>query len=185
MRATPVGLQISDKLTFDDWRRLGAKLSFLATSSAWYIGDWLVYGEAQYTDRYKTVLEAVGLRYQTLRNYAWVARSVTLSRRRHTLSFQHHMEVAKLTPAGQTLWLDRAVEQRWSAAQLRHEVKIDIGNAAGNTGFNRAVVPKITTEVQRLDRWRTAARHSHQELELWIITNLDNAASQDLNGPRD
>ena len=36
------------------------------------------------------------LDYQTLRNYAWVARRFAMSRRRDTLSFGHHAEVPAL-----------------------------------------------------------------------------------------
>jgi hypothetical protein len=40
---------------------------------------------------------ATGLDYQTLRNYAAVARRFELSRRRDNLSFHHHAELCALS----------------------------------------------------------------------------------------
>jgi hypothetical protein len=56
---------------------------------------WLIHGENAYSGRYRDAIEQTSLDYQTLRNYAWVARSLPLSRRRDTLSFAHHAEVAR------------------------------------------------------------------------------------------
>jgi hypothetical protein len=51
--------------------------------------------------------------YQTLRNYAVVARRLKLSRRRDNLSFQHHAEVCALGFEEQDRWLDLAAESPW------------------------------------------------------------------------
>jgi hypothetical protein len=71
MLMTRVGLQISDPLSFDTWERAGHRLSSLVDSSTWCLGDWLVYGKRHFPDRYERAIAAAGLRYQTLRNYAW------------------------------------------------------------------------------------------------------------------
>jgi len=39
------------------------------------------------------------------------------------LSFTHHMLVASKTPEEQHYWLQRAANERWSAAQLRAAIK--------------------------------------------------------------
>jgi hypothetical protein len=41
-------------------------------------------------------------------NYAWVARRFELSRRRDTLTFGHHAELAALREPEQGSWLDQA-----------------------------------------------------------------------------
>ncbi len=83
-------------LPFEAWLAVGTQLAAVAASSAWCLGDWLAYGQAAYAGRYQEAIEQTGLEYQTLRNYAWVAGRFELSRRRDTLSFGHHAEVAAL-----------------------------------------------------------------------------------------
>ena len=83
----------------------------VAGSCAWWIGDWLLFGQQAYGQRYKAAAEETGFDYQTLRNYAWVASRFELSRRRDSLSFQHHAEVCALSNEQQEAWLDLASER--------------------------------------------------------------------------
>src|SRR5262245_53861054 len=79
---TRVGLEFPTGLSFDAWAQAGRKIVQFIDSSAWYLGDWLVYGQDRYDDRYRLALHRAGLDYQTLRNYAWVVRRFDISRRR-------------------------------------------------------------------------------------------------------
>jgi hypothetical protein len=120
------GLLLPRSLTFDKWVHIGTQLAQLADSTAWCLGDWLVYGEAAYSGRYRDAVEVTSLNYQTLRNYAWVARAFELSRRRDTLSFGHHAELAGLPEPEQDYWLRKAEELDWSCKQLRREVRASL-----------------------------------------------------------
>lgn len=124
--ATSKGLLLPRHLAFDRWVRIGIQLAVLADSSAWCLGDWLVYGEVAYSGRYRDAIEMTSLNYQTLRNYAWVARAFELSRRRDLLSFGHHAELAGLPEPEQDYWLRKAEELRWSCKQLRREVRVSL-----------------------------------------------------------
>jgi hypothetical protein len=117
------GLVLPRQLPFEAWLAIGAKLSTLSSSFAWCLGDWLIYGEVSYSGRYREALELTSLDYQTLRNYSWVARKFPLSRRRDSLSFGHHAEVAALTEPEQAYWLRKAEELGWSRNRLRGEVR--------------------------------------------------------------
>jgi hypothetical protein len=75
---------------------LGAKIGTYSNATAWWLGDWLLYGKMKYGRRYKAAIEVTGLDYQTLRNYAVVARRFDPARRRSELSFQHHAEVCAM-----------------------------------------------------------------------------------------
>ena len=97
----------------------------IADSSAWCLGDWVVFGASRYSDRYLRAIEQAGLEYQTLRNYAWVARRFESSRRREALSFQHHAEVASLPEPEQDLWLQRADAAQWSKTELRRRISAE------------------------------------------------------------
>lgn len=126
VQATLVGLRFPGQvLEFGHWKEIGVRIARTADSAAWCLGDWLVYGESRYADRYRQAIEVVGLNYQTLRNYAWVARRFPVSRRRDTLTLYHHMEVARLPADEQDRWLSRAADQGWSVRQLRRQVKED------------------------------------------------------------
>ncbi len=120
---TRVGLRMPARMAYDEWERAGRQLADVLDSSSWWLGDWLVYGKDHYTDRYQRGIRAVGLSYQTLRNYAWVSRRFDLTRRRPSLSFQHHAELASMTVEEQEHWLDRAEQQRWTTKQLRGAIR--------------------------------------------------------------
>src|SRR5947209_690732 len=117
-----VGLQFPKQLSFEGWLTVGRQLASVVTSSAWCLGDWIVYGESAYSGRYRDAVEQTSLDYQTLRNYAWVARRFAYDRRRAALSFGHHAEVAGLTDPEQDYWLRKAEDQGWSRNRLRREV---------------------------------------------------------------
>lgn len=179
--ATRIGLRFAGALTFEGWERAGEQISRIVSSSAWCLGDWIVVGQSRFTDRYKQVIEAVGLDYQTVRNYAWVARRFELSRRRNTLSFQHHAEVASLPPDEQDYWLDRAEDLGWSRNRLRQEVRKS-RNADIGDGPEASALPRIVVTHERIARWRATAEQMKMSLERWIVANLDSAADTVLVG---
>jgi len=108
-----------ERLSLADWKRIGEQIFLISNSSSWWLGDWLVYGQDKFPDRYRIAISEAKLDYQTLRNHAWVARKFPLSRRRDTLSFQHHLEVAALPEADQDIWLERAACFKWSKAEAQ------------------------------------------------------------------
>lgn len=180
---TRVGLRMPTVLAFEDWERAGRRLSGIVDSSSWCLGDWLVYGKRHFADRYKRAIRAAGLQYQTLRNYAWVARRFSLDRRREALTFQHHAEVASLPLADQERWLDAAERGAWSTKQLRTQLREsrvpgEIGTAAVRSS---AVLPRIEVQGPRLSLWRKAADQIGAEFDSWVVDVLDRAAEQALD----
>jgi hypothetical protein len=174
-RATTRGLRLRAGLRFDDWRQAGAEISRISSASAWWLGDWVVYGEQAYGSRYRAALEVTALDYKTLRNYAWVARRFELSRRRDTLSFQHHAEVAGLGPAEQELWLARADRQRWSRNELRRHLAADRARRSHDV-LRHELVLRMEIALAREQRWRDAASSAEQDLSDWIARAADEAA---------
>ncbi len=73
---TPVGLRLPASLSFERWQALGRRIGSITNASSWWLGDWAFYGEASYGEKYKQAIAVTGLDYQTLRNYAWVARTL-------------------------------------------------------------------------------------------------------------
>jgi hypothetical protein len=172
---TRTGLRFPKNVSFDAWERAGLQISRIVDSFAWCIGDWLVYGQLRYPDRYRQAVEAVGLDYQTLRNYASVARRVDIGRRRWRLSFQHHSEVASLPDTDQEEWLTRAEEGGWSRNQLRQHLRD--GRRRRRPAPTITRLPPLAAEQEQVERWRCAAAQSGIEFERWILTALDRAAA--------
>jgi hypothetical protein len=172
-QATRLGLRLRAGLTYDEWLFAGRQISKISTASAWWLGDWLLYGERDYGKRYREALERTPFDYKTLRNYAWVARSIEMSRRRDKLSFQHHAEVAGLRDAEQDLWLTRAETLGWSRNELRRRLA-ESRAATGRPG--RAAVLRITMPPEREGRWRRAAEASDQPLAEWVVAAADQVA---------
>jgi hypothetical protein len=175
---TRVGLKIPPIVSFDAWERLGVQISRIADSSAWCLGDWLVYGQQEYADRYRRAIEVAGLDYQTLRNYAWVARRFELWRRRDKLSFQHHAEVAALDIERQDYFLDRAEQAGWSRNHLRRKVREERVGAAADT--RTMTLPRLSVPVEHVERWREAAEAAGEKFEQWVVAALDQMATQAL-----
>lgn len=179
---TRVGLQMSDQLTFEAWENVGRQLSSIVDSSTWCLGDWLVYGKNHFPDRYEMAIRAAGLRYQTLRNYSWVARRFEFGRRRPMLSFQHHAEVASLPSDEQDYWLHEAQREKWTTKQLRTRIR----NAQPSAG-NGDTVTSLPTEMaripvvsNRLHSWREAASKAGMDFDRWVTVTLDQAATRTL-----
>lgn len=176
---TGVGLKIPMDLTFEDWEHAGQQLAGVVNSSVWWLGDWLVHGRDNFSDRYKRGVRAAGLSYQTLRNYAWVSRRFELSRRRPGLSFQHHAEVASLSIADQELWLDRSERMRWSTKQLRNAIR-DVEGGVTQNVKKTSDVQRLAVPTSHLHRWREAAEQSGIDFEEWVLETLDGAARRAL-----
>jgi hypothetical protein len=174
---TRVGLCFPDRMSFEGWERAGRRVFDLHDSSSWCLGDWLIYGQEMYADRYKRAIEMAGLDYQTLRNYAWVARRFELSRRREKLSFQHHAEVVPLPVPDQEDWLDRAEQGGWSRNELRRQVRLSKDPAARLAGKHKAL-PELAASSEQISRWHQAADQLAYPLDEWVVDVLDRAASE-------
>ncbi|MBO3741473.1 LmbU family transcriptional regulator [Actinoplanes flavus] len=180
------GLVLPHQMPFDRWLGVGGYLCDVYSSSAWCLGDWLVYGETAYRGRYQDAVKLTQLDYQTLRNHAWVARRFPMSRRREGLSFTHHAEVAALSEPEQEFWLRKAEEYAWSAKRLRREVKDSLlertddghGGRAGGAGRGAVAVLNMSIPVERLESFQQAASRLGLPLETWAERALASAAAQ-------
>jgi hypothetical protein len=161
---------------------MGERLCEFTNASAWWLGDWILYGEYTYGKRYAEALKLAPLSYQTLRNHAWVARRFPVSRRRDALSFQHHAEVAALPDAERELWLQRAERMGWTRNELRRHLV-----AAREAERVRAAPPgivRIELDGERHDQWRRAAAAADQPLVDWLCAVVDAAAAMAAEPPR-
>jgi hypothetical protein len=155
------GLRLPQQLPFERWLQVGRRLADIYSSSAFCLGDWLAYGQAAYAGRYRAAIERTSLDYQTLRNYAWVARRFSLSRRRDSLSFGHHAEVAALPGAEQDFWLRKAEELSWSVKQLRRQVRASHDERAAHDARRPGQMPGGSQGDQPPEDQRPSAVADH------------------------
>ena len=122
---TPTGLSVKGKPSFEEWERCGAFLKHIEGAVQWWLGDWMNYGEHAYGEMYSQALDATEYAEKTLRNYAYVARNIQLSRRRDNLDFSVHSEIAGLpTAKEQDRWLRKAADEGWLRAELRSQLRL-------------------------------------------------------------
>ncbi|KUM93605.1 regulator [Streptomyces cellostaticus] len=161
------GMIFPQNLSERSWERIGTNLRELVNSSAWWLADWLIYGEATYGwRRYKEAIERTGLDYQTLRNYAWVARRFEHHRRRDSLSFAHHAEVTRLSPPEQDYWLRKAEQQKWSRNELRKAVRASLAVQNDTTG----IPPGSGDEKQEVPQLATSAAAEKRRQKVTTLT---------------
>lgn len=120
------------ELSQEEADEFGALLGGMDDALNWWRGGWAnLYVEGIEDDNergkiYDQLAELFNMNSRTLRNCASIDRNVQVSRRRDTLSFSHHVEVAALGPDEQAYWLDRAEQgedgKRWSVKQLRQAI---------------------------------------------------------------
>lgn len=126
---SPVALTIPEGISLDVWADIGQQLGRAEHALGWWWGDWLVYGERAFPGNgegapsYQDAIAASGLDYGTLRIQKHIAGRFDVLRRRNTLSWSHHYEVASLPVDEQEYWLDQADFGRWNVKVLRDRIK--------------------------------------------------------------
>ena len=135
-----LGMCINGNLSVEEWQELAAGIGELATSIAFIVGDWLVYGQNLfgkdgYPDKkvdhpsYQLALKATGLDLSTLQNYAYVSRNLPYSVRSERLSWEHHRLLAKLPDADMLGWIktceaEEEAGRRMSTRRLRKSLAL-------------------------------------------------------------
>lgn len=117
------GLHLPPDLPWDRYVAIGGWLRHLDDMRNWLIGDWLIYGEHTYGDKYVQAAEILDLAPQTCMNLRSVAARVPPQRRRLTVKHSHHAEVAALPPNDQRHLLKRAETESLSKMELRKIVR--------------------------------------------------------------
>lgn len=117
------GLTLPADLPFGEYEQIGAALGAINRASRWALGDWIIYGEQTYGEKYAQAIEATGLSHGYLRNIVSTCRRVPPSRRREGVHFSAHTEVAALEPKDQKKWLRVAESEQLTSDDLRHRIR--------------------------------------------------------------
>jgi hypothetical protein len=154
---TPISWTPRREFNLRDWIDHGQRLGMIGRASAWWIGDWLRYGNVKYGEKYARAARITGYDAKTLMNMVYVATRFEISRRREKLSWSHHAVIASLDVHEQERWLDFSERQRLSvhclrlelASQRSHACKqtTDVSEPEGSAGdAQRVSCPECGTE---------------------------------------
>jgi hypothetical protein len=119
---TPRALGLPDDIGYDQYESLGAFLGEFKSRINFYLGDWLIFGEGTFAERWSQACEATGLAEQTLLRIMDVCRKVPPGRRNGCV-WSIHAGVSSLGAREQRSWLRRALENQWSYAELRNQLR--------------------------------------------------------------
>lgn len=110
-----------DRLYWDEHVRAGIEAREQRDGAQWTLGDLALSVETSYGEKSLEKYAAeVGVEYDTLVQYRWVASQLGNLTRVRNLSFSHHREVAALDDPKP--WLEMAASGKWSVARLRQEI---------------------------------------------------------------
>lgn len=116
---TSVSLRLENpEMSYETYIALGRFLGRVADGIRWWIGDWLLFGEGVFGERWSQALEATGLTEETLRRYMLVCENVPAEERRVGVPFGVHHKLAKLDPQERSRWLDQAESNGWTEKEL-------------------------------------------------------------------
>lgn len=107
VKLTSVGLLLDRPLTFDEWAS-GLGIGRGVRAYAWAAGDWLLYGERVFPDRYAQAMDATGLSLGYLRNLVSLCSRVPRHIRNPNLSIRHHQAITSFDEEWQKTLLDTA-----------------------------------------------------------------------------
>lgn len=153
---TSTGIRFNEELSFEEWNQLGQKLGEIGKSIGFIIGDWINYGEGRYGAMYEQALAKTGLTYQTLADFAYVARKIQFSLRNENLDFSQHRVVAKLrTDEEKRHWLAMADKHDLSVRRLRKSInfgRLATSEEVEGDPADKGVVTHLAL-INRLMRW--------------------------------
>lgn len=127
---TTTALLLDDPdFSYERFEALGAFFGRIRKSSAWWLGDWLNFGERTYDDRFAQAAAATGLSEETLQRYMRVSAAIPADMRRESLPYGVHSMLKSKSLPEAAYWLDRAEAGGWGEAELREHMRAEKAEA--------------------------------------------------------
>jgi hypothetical protein len=149
---TEFGLDMPDPesgaaMEYGTWEKIGSVLGAVGNANKWAIGDWLIYGEHVYGEKYAQASLVLGVSEESLKIYRWVASRFPKPMRQTGLTFTHYLKLAKLMgedPEAVSGWIQKALDNAWTASDL--EGQLALTKNARETGVSLAKYFRATVE---------------------------------------
>ena len=136
--------------TFDGWLAAADAFGAERSTASWAFADWLAQGRERWgRDAMRAAAEATGATPGKIRAYLNVSNTYPNDRRRSSLTFSHHLEVASLPEDAAAGVLDRAETEGWTRAATR---------AAAREASLEGKVRRQAQAIRALERQLAAAK---------------------------
>jgi hypothetical protein len=119
----PSALLMESQPSLDQWEAMAARLCDYQRSMYWWIGDLLVYGEAQLGDDIYQCFDP-SMSLSLVQRCAAVSREFTLAERHPELSWTQHQLVTKMAKPLRQAVLLRSLAEGWDTGQLRDHINL-------------------------------------------------------------
>jgi hypothetical protein len=182
---TPTSMSFAPNITWAEWSRKGHEFSQFINiwdrNLRWWLGDWIIFGENHFPDKYSQALTKFMYSKQSLRNIVYVCRNVPPENRMEDedVSFEHHYVVAKIPRDQQRAWLEKAKAELWTSFQFQNAVK--------GRPISKRLVPSMirpTPKDVNFDVWwENTGSKIHPELEAIKCREVAEAAWDASGGP--
>lgn len=143
-------LQLPPRISYEEWAKVGKTLGELRIATSWAIGDWLIFGEHTYGEKFAQAASETGMQPESLKVYQWVASCIPREIRRTDVSHAHHQLVARLEPEEIQTWLDRSSKKGWTVAELRAALREKLAKQAKKKG-QLEKFPKFKVALEFID----------------------------------
>lgn len=166
--AHETSLEITRELRFNEWRRLGEQFTGVHERAAWVLGDWRMYGD-RFEGDYGDGLAQVDRTNRSLNQHAQVARTFAPHERSSTLSWSHHLVLARgvRDHRERLRWLSDAERGGWSVRELEERL-------AGGKAFSSSRPPALQLRpvgavVERFEQRAKALHVTPRDLALEVL----------------
>lgn len=111
-------------LTWSEWDSIGDTLSAMSKSLLWWIGDWVIYGEAIFGEQSWQSITPEQFPDSTVRGAVWLARIFPPPARTWQLPVSTYQTAARFAPEIRRAILNRAEKEHLSRDQVRDLARI-------------------------------------------------------------
>jgi hypothetical protein len=143
-------LNLPDQMTFDDWMKVGEQLHACDASVLWWIGDWLLYGENTYAERFAKAIQLTGYTQDRLKEARRVAAAFPREERSEEAAWELHRVAANLPREVRVEAVREAAAKHWSIREFKAEVARRA--AGGNSEPDQATLidnPAVSQTLKR------------------------------------
>ena len=177
---------LPQNMTEADWKQAGSALSRVEGALMWWIGDWWTFGEHKYGKR-KALVESdewEGPSYQTCFNASNVCKKFESNRRRLSVPFGHHAEVASLPAEEADKILDwcEATQEEHGRLPTRKATRDRVKQVKAMLPQDFATPPGDADDLTQEEQRELAAIQENIETTISKIADLEDKAAKTQGG---
>lgn len=155
---TRTSLNLPVQMSFDDWLGVGAQLNEMEQSVQWWVGDWLIYGEATFAEKLAKAAELTGYSIDRLKEARKVSAAYPADTRSENLGWTHYRAAVQLPPEQRANVIRQAEEQGWTTKDTRYAVtRVAVGIDQGQESQPLALPDAAEKMIRRVGKLAQAA----------------------------